>query len=105
MLHAGTSPGDKKVLQVAQSATLPCAALERLRGRQHRLGRRRDSESPRTTSERSCKDRSNHREHPAASVLHNNGEAKQGDLILGFALREEPQDLNDHHDHNGTSFR
>ena len=38
--------------------------------------------------------------HAAAAVLHDDGEAEQGDLVLRVAVRTEPQDLNN--DHNCT---
>ena len=92
------SPGRKKPLQVAQPTTLPGPTVERLRRHRQLRGPRGGSKGCRTTSEGPCTNRSNHGEHTAATVLHDDGEAKQGDLVIRAAVRTEPQnDNNDHH--------
>ena len=101
------SPGRKKRLQVAQPATLPGPTVERLR-RRHRQrlrGVRGGSEGRRSTSEGPGTNCSNHGQHSVATVLHNDGEAKPGDIVIRAAFRTEPKDHNNkNHDHNCTSI-
>ena len=94
------SPGRKKRLQVAQPTTLPGPTVERLRRHRRLRGPRRGSKGCRTTSEGSGTNCGNHRQHTPPAVLHDNSEAKPGDLVVRAALREEPEDHNNDHNHN-----
>ena len=95
------SPGRKKPLQVAQPTTLPGPTVERLRRHRRLRGPRGGSKGCRTTSEGPGTNCSNHGEHTTATVFHDDGEAKQGDLVIRAAVRTEPENHNNHH-HNCT---
>merc|ERR1719400_582959 len=92
-LSAGTGT------QVAQPTPLPGSTIERLR-RHGRLQPRGNSKGRRSSPERPGKDCGDHGKHAAAAVLHDDGEAEQGDLVLRVAVWTEPQNLNN--DHNCT---